>query len=511
LKIIIVGSGAAGLFASLLLARAGHEVALLDRDRLEPAPDVESAAVAAFRAAAPQIVQPHAVAPRCRELLRQRLPDVYAALLTAGVAEAPLQAQLPPSLSSAPARPGDERLTKLLTRRSTIDWVLRRAAAAEPGVTLRYGMRAIGLTAAPGRPPHVTGVHTDHGEVSADLVIDAAGRRSPVDRWLKQIGAQPAATWRAECGVAYTSRHYRIRQDAEPPGLPTTIVAPLAEFTAGIWAGDNATMQVAVAPMTSDRRFRTIKDPGVFTAVLRTVPMLEPWLDTLEPISGIYQMAGLHNTLRRLVVGGTPVVTGLHAIGDAVCTTNPTLSRGLSLAITGAVDLAEAIGKHGQDWAAQALALDDLVTEHIAPFYEDQAAMDSYRLAKLRQTVFGAPAPPPPPTRPGRISFAELGMTAAADPDVHRAFLKVMGMICLPEEAYTDAHVVACAHRVLRQHRSEPQTPQPTREQLLTALTAAPPSAHPAARVRPSRFSPVTPVTERKASACRDPRSKSLR
>jgi type II secretory pathway pseudopilin PulG len=38
-------------------------------------------------------------------------------------------------------------------------------------------------------------------------------------------------------------------------------------------------------------------------------------------------MAGLHNTLRRLVVDGTPVATGLHAIGDSVCTTNPTLGR----------------------------------------------------------------------------------------------------------------------------------------------------------------------------------------
>jgi hypothetical protein len=39
-------------------------------------------------------------------------------------------------------------------------------------------------------------------------------------------------------------------------------------------------------------------------------------------------MAGLHNTMRRLVAGGAPVVTGLHAVGDSVCTTNPTQGRG---------------------------------------------------------------------------------------------------------------------------------------------------------------------------------------
>ena len=88
MRISIVGGGAAGLFASLLLARAGHEVVVLERDRLEPALDVESAAASAFRPAAPQVVQPHIVMAWCRELLMQRLPDVYEGLLAAGVAEA---------------------------------------------------------------------------------------------------------------------------------------------------------------------------------------------------------------------------------------------------------------------------------------------------------------------------------------------------------------------------------------------------------------------------------------
>jgi 2-polyprenyl-6-methoxyphenol hydroxylase-like FAD-dependent oxidoreductase len=44
MRIVIVGGGAAGLFAGLLLARANHEVAVLEQDHLEPAPDVETAA-----------------------------------------------------------------------------------------------------------------------------------------------------------------------------------------------------------------------------------------------------------------------------------------------------------------------------------------------------------------------------------------------------------------------------------------------------------------------------------
>jgi 2-polyprenyl-6-methoxyphenol hydroxylase-like FAD-dependent oxidoreductase len=470
-KVAIVGAGTAGLFASLMLARAGHEVIVLERVRIQPAPDVESAAAAAFRPSAPQIVQPHIVMARCRELLLQWLPDVYGALITAGVTEAPVWTQMPDSLSDHSTWPGDERLTMLMTRRSTVDWVLQRAVLAEPGVTLRYGVHVTGLLAAPGEPPQVTGVRTDHGDLAADLVLDAAGRRSQIDHWLGEIGARPSATWWAECGLAYFSRHYRLRSTATLPALPTTrLVAGLDEFTIGIWGADNGTMQMAVVPLAADRRFRTLTNPHVFTAVVRTVPAYAAWLDVLDPISSVYPMAGLHNTLRHLVVDSTPVVTGLHAIGDSVCTTNPTLSRGLSLALLGTADLLDAIGKHDDDWAAQALAVDALIDDHIAPFYEDQAAIDAARLATLRHTIFNTPARHPPPPNTHRVTYAQLRLAAAFDPTAFRAFWKIQGMICQPGKIYTDPQVVACTRGVVDHVSNEASMAQPTRKQLLAAL-----------------------------------------
>ena len=204
-----------------VLARAGHEVVVVEQEPLEIAGDVESAAASAYRASAPQLVQPHIVMARCRELLRDRLSDVYDGLLAAGVAEVPLTALMPGSLSERSAWPGDERLTTLMTRRSTFDWVLQRAARDEPRVRMCSGVRVRGLLAVPGRPPHVTGVRTDGAEVKADLVLDATGRRSPIDRWLEDVGARPTASSWAECGLAYYSRHYRLRPSVELPGIPT--------------------------------------------------------------------------------------------------------------------------------------------------------------------------------------------------------------------------------------------------------------------------------------------------
>ena len=484
MNVAIIGGGAGGLLAALLLARAGHEVTVLEQDRMEPARDVESAAASAFRPAAPQIVQPHAVMARCRELVRDRLPDVYESLLAAGVAEVPISDWMPGTLADRSGWPGDERLSPLMTRRSTLDWVLQRSVLAEPGVTVRDGVRVTGLLARPARPPRVTGVRTGQGELSSDLVIDAAGRRTPVDRWLADIGAAPAATWSADCGVAYYSRHYRIRPGRPLPGPATTrIVAGLEEFTLAVFGADNGAMQLAIVPLAADRRFRPVKEPDVFTAVLRTIPACAAWLDVLEPISPVFPMTGPRNTLRRLVVGGRPVVTGLHAIGDSVCTTNPTFGRGLSLAVWGAADLADVIGQH-DDGAEQAAALDARIGEHVAPYYEEQAAVDAARLATLRQAILGEDAPPPP-WHPDRIGFTQLRVAASFDPAAFRAFWKLMFMLCPPDDVYRDPNIVARVHDTLRSEgmdtlqprgHLDPGISQPSRQQILAALATGPAS-----------------------------------
>ena len=150
MKIVVIGASAAGCFVSLLLARAGHDVLVVEKDRLELAPDIESAARSAFRTTAPHIAQPHIIMARCRQLLMEHLPDVYEQLLDAGVVEASIATQMPDTLTDTAPRSGDEQLTMLMTRRSTFDWVLQRAAVAQTGVTLRRGVAVTGFVAVSG-------------------------------------------------------------------------------------------------------------------------------------------------------------------------------------------------------------------------------------------------------------------------------------------------------------------------------------------------------------------------
>ena len=404
--VAIAGAGIAGLGAALALARSGVRVTLLERD----ATPLPASPVEAFeswpRRGAPQVKHSHAFLARLRNLLRDRAPDVLAALLAAGAEELPLANLLRPGIDDASPKPGDEDLTLLACRRITFEWVLHRLVEREANVRFRDGCEVRGLIVdgelagrprvvgvrlrSPGRAERgasreargfsreAHGIGREEEELRADLVVDASGRRSPLPSWLAAAGLPALDEASEPCGVYYCSRFYRLLAGVTSPERETTIGADLGYLKYAIFHGDGRIFSITFAAAPEDKPIRALLREAPFDAAARQFPVIARWIDPAvsEPITTVYGMDNLHNARRSLAQQGEPRVAGLVLLGDAAIHTNPLYGRGCTFALLHAFLLADALAAHPHDVLAAARALEAATEREIVPWYRAALAQD---------------------------------------------------------------------------------------------------------------------------------------
>lgn len=490
LFVAIAGAGIAGLGAALALARAGHRVTLLERDAT-PLPESPVAAFERWeRRGAPQVRHSHAFLARLRNLLRDRAPDVLAALLAAGAEELPLANLLRPGIDDASPKPGDEDLVLLACRRITFEWVLHRLVLREPNVSLRDGCEVRGLVVEGelGGRPRVAGVRvaSERGEESfaADLVVDASGRRSPLARWLGASGLPAQDEASEPCGVYYCSRFYKLRDGVTPPERETTIGADLGYLKYAIFHGDGRIHSVTFAAAPEDKPLRALLREGPFEAAARQFPVIARWIDPAiaEPITPVYGMDGLRNTRRSLCTAGEPRVAGVVAIADAAIHTNPLYGRGCTFALLHAFALADAVSACGGDVLVAARALEAATEREIVPWYlltlqqdRDAAAVAAQLRGEGEAAKPGASAGAVDP----RAYFRDVmqrGLVPALrlDATVLRAFSRSFNLLDPPGDLMRRPDVM---QRVLKVYQARDQRTEPflgpSRAELIEILNAA--------------------------------------
>jgi len=259
-------------------------------------------------------------------VLRELAPNVIDALLDAGAEEQDLAARL-----AGPRQPGDEDLVYLWVRRPVVEWALRRAAAAEPGVQLVSGRQVTHLV------PGASGFHLDDGEeVCADVVVDALGRYRCPPGW-PRARAEPT-----ECGSIYYCRYFELVPGAEHLAGPWLLNprGDLGYMGFNTFRGDNRTFAVIFIVPTADHELRVLKDNRAWEAAARACSPLDVMTspEHARPITDVMPMGGLAN-IDRTRGSGVPV-------GDALCHTNPMFAYGLSFSLVHAQALAKASTAH---------------------------------------------------------------------------------------------------------------------------------------------------------------------
>jgi 2-polyprenyl-6-methoxyphenol hydroxylase-like FAD-dependent oxidoreductase len=488
----VIGGGVAGLAVSLALAQDGHRVALLERDG-EPVPGDPAEAFESWRRpGVPQSRHSHGFVARIRNLIRERAPGLFDALLAHGVEQVPFAAMVSTLVEELAPEPGDDEVAMLATRRTTFEWTLRRYVEGLPNVELSTGVECVGLRverAAGTRVPRVTGVVLRDraggvATLAADLVIDAGGRRTRSGEWLAQAGVAPPALESSSCGIFYGSRFYERHAGVEPPARSGLYVGDLGYLRFGIFPADRRTFSLTLAGPDDDVPLRAVLDPQLFEVAVRTIPSLRPWVapGVSRPISKVHGMADLENTQRAFVADGHPIALGFAAVGDSLIHTNPIFGWGCSLAFVNAYLLADALRANAKDLRAFALDLDARVRRKIEPYYKASVGQDAdaIEIAAARrrgEDPYDYPGPDGSLDRKRFVrSLIHHGVMAVMheDPVILRASLRAFNLLGLPDRLLERGDI---ARRVLkawyRRGEHAPLSQGPARGDLLEQLQQA--------------------------------------
>ena len=460
-KVVVLGGGVAGLSSALLLARAGHSVLIVERD---PFPVGEAVTSPQWpRKGIPHFLQPHAFMPAGRQVLRDRLSDVYEMLLDAGAQDIDMRRKLP-----GETKPEDADLQYLAVRRPLIEWALRKAIASEPLVDVKSETKVSGLRLEGRR---VTGVAINGTGVAATIVIDALGRKMPTTEWLSQQGIKEAPLESSDCGVVYYSRYYRLRDDFDLPD-GHWLLGPRGDsgyMGFSTFPGDNRTFAALLAVPPGRSSLRALKEASVFEAVMAEIPVMRQWVNPegIVPITDVLPMAGLRNTLRDFPYAS---VSGLFPIGDSICHSDPVLALGISFALLQAVELVDAIDKQPN--------LDEAATEYserIGPLLRERfdyaTQLDDQRLRMWNGERVDFTS------KDGAYALFSLvagGVAAFKDPEIFRVIARRNGLLDRLRVLDDDYVMQNRIEEIFREVASAPRPPSgPSRDEMEAIIERA--------------------------------------
>jgi 2-polyprenyl-6-methoxyphenol hydroxylase-like FAD-dependent oxidoreductase len=344
--VLIVGGGMAGLSLALALDGSGKQVVIIERDLAPPELAPHEAFERWKRPGVSQFRYPHVFVGRLHGMLRNRYPKLFEELEQAGFRPSSVVEHLPPALREGYVpQPDDPEIAPLYGRRATFEYVLRRHVGRMPHVRFEHGAVAQGLVSEQAAGTlRIVGVEIKRGDaretLRGDVIVDAAGRNSPLRGWLQALGGA-IDVQNEPSQFLYFCRHYRLR-DGEPEPARQDVTADLDYLKYAIFYAERGHFAVAFGCAEHEPDLvEVLRRADGFDGMCRQLPGLAPWVNRAEPVTKVMGAAKIANRWSR--IGTAPHVLGLFLIGDAGLEANPIYGRGCAAAFLQSQVLARAL------------------------------------------------------------------------------------------------------------------------------------------------------------------------
>ena len=491
---LIIGGSIAALGATLALTSRGFAVTCIEKDAAPMPKDHHEAWRTWARDGAGQTRHSHVLLAPLLKLIRAEAPDFLERLLECG-AEVLTFADIARNTFENPQfEPEDEDIAFIACRRVVFEYLLRRYMLDRGGFHDMDGSRVESLVVDHATaPPTVRGVvaKTPAGiqTLEADIVIDASGRNTQLERWFEAADLPTPEYESHPCGIFYTSRFYQLNDGADYPAMDGRQSlaggvqgVDLGYLKVGLFRSDNRTFSITLAADPADTPMRAIANDGPFDIAVDAIKATQAWVDpqTSQPISKVYLYGNLTNSRRNFIRDGAPLLQSFYAIGDSHVHTNPIAGRGCALGWVSAFDLANSLASNANPIEA-ALRFDAAVQDDVLPWYRTQVRQDEQAL-EINRALQRGEDPFDFVGADGAIDEAKQrtvifrkGIRHASREDINvlRALFRQVNLLDTPESLTKRSDLFAAVVKGYEAAKEESLTQRPLREDLLARFRSA--------------------------------------